>query len=95
LPKQRTEVLFHVGLILGELAEAISSALADRVATKMGNSQAPLMDVDQLAGYLGVPKGWIYDRTRLLDNPIPHLKVGKYLRFDLEEVMNWLRNRND
>ena len=50
-------------------------------------------DVTQLAWYLGVPKTWIYDRTRE-GGPerIPHLKLGKYLRFDpeSEEFRAWL-----
>lgn len=50
-------------------------------------------DVTQLAAHLGVPKGWIYDRTRL-DGPevIPHLKFGKYVRFDpaSDDFVNWL-----
>ncbi len=47
-----------------------------------------LMDVNELADFLRVPKSWIYERTRPgAKNPIPHKRVGKYLRFDLREVM--------
>lgn len=37
-----------------------------------------------LAGYLGVPVSWIYKRTRKKNAPelIPHIKLGKYVRFD-------------
>ena len=48
---------------------------------------------EDLANYLGVPVGWIYKRTRK-DGPetIPHLKLGKYLRFDPESLafQEWL-----
>ena len=48
---------------------------------------------EDLADYLGVPVGWIYKRTRK-DGPemIPHLKLGKYLRFDPESLafQEWL-----
>ena len=40
---------------------------------------------EDIAEYFGVPVGWIYKRTRK-DGPeiIPHIKRGKYLRFDPE-----------
>jgi len=73
--------------------EAIGNTILDRIAAMMGKYQAPLMDVDQLAAHLGVPKGWIYDRSRISEDHggIPHYKVGKYLRFNLAEVLNWLK----
>lgn len=38
---------------------------------------------EDLAEFLSVPVGWIYKRTRK-NGPeiIPHIKLGKYLRFD-------------
>ena len=52
-----------------------------------------LMNITELAGRLGVPKSWIYERTRC-NGPerIPHLKMGKYLRFDPESeaFKKWL-----
>jgi hypothetical protein len=42
-----------------------------------------------------VPEGAIvYDRTRQnFPDPIPHLKLGKYVRFDLAKVQDWLAER--
>ena len=42
-----------------------------------------LWGIDHLAEFLDVPKSWIYERTRI-GGPelIPHMKLGKYLRFD-------------
>jgi len=61
------------------------------------NSSAPnrLVDVNDLAQYLGVPTSWVYDRTSADPQRIPHFKIGKYLRFDVksEEFKTWL-NRN-
>lgn len=50
-----------------------------------------LLSPRETAELLGVPLTWIYDRTcsRSTD-PIPHHKLGKYVRFDLEEVKAWL-----
>ena len=54
------------------------------------------MDVAGLASYLGLEPSWIYDRTGPACNDrIPHFKMGKYLRFDVQsaEFNEWL-NRN-
>ena len=48
---------------------------------------------DQLAELLGVPRSWVYDRTRSSGpEPIPHIKLGKYVRFDpnSEAFQKWL-----
>ena len=53
-----------------------------------------LLTVDELAAELKVPKSWIYSRTRLNgDDQIPHIKCGKYCRFDFERVLDWLNEQ--
>ena len=55
-----------------------------------------LVDPDELSNRLRVPKSWIYAKTREIGpNTIPRIKVGKYLRFDVEEVMRWLKRTNN
>ncbi|HHT9119302.1 MAG TPA: helix-turn-helix domain-containing protein [Candidatus Hypogeohydataceae bacterium YC41] len=44
--------------------------------------------IEELAALLGVPKSWIYDRTRT--GIIPHLKIGKHTHFNAFEVKEWL-----
>jgi excisionase family DNA binding protein len=57
---------------------------------KDGNSKK-LWNIDKVAEHLDVPKGWIYQRTRdRSPSTIPFYKVGKYLRFDPDEVQAWL-----
>lgn len=57
-------------------------------------SQA-MLTVDELAYTLKVPKSWIYSRTREKSaDPIPHTRVGKYRRFNLDLVLNWLKERS-
>jgi hypothetical protein len=47
-----------------------------------------------LAARLKVPNSWVYGQTRLKDgNGIPHLRVGKYRRSRLDEVLGWLEGR--
>ncbi len=49
--------------------------------------------VSNLAEFLGVPKTCIYDRTRA-NGPelIPHVKLGKYIRFapESQAFQEWL-----
>ncbi|HXG66854.1 MAG TPA: hypothetical protein VNO70_17260, partial [Blastocatellia bacterium] len=49
-----------------------------------------------LADFLNVPVGWVYKRTRQ-NGPelIPHIKLGKYIRFDPEsrEFQSWLTGK--
>lgn len=45
--------------------------------------------IDEAAALIRVPKSWLYERTRL--NTVPHVKLGKYLRFDREEFLAWAR----
>ena len=56
----------------------------------------PLLSVSQLAEYLGVQKSWIYEQSRLKKhNGFPVLKCGKYLRFDRQQVVEWMGKNND
>jgi excisionase family DNA binding protein len=51
-----------------------------------------LMTVKEIAAQLKVPVSWVYQRTRRRGNErIPHLKLGKYLRFSASEVTTWLQ----
>jgi hypothetical protein len=53
-----------------------------------------LWTMDDLATYLGVPRGWVYARTQSEGpEPIPHLKLGKYCRFNPESpaFQSWLK----
>ncbi len=53
-----------------------------------------LLSADELAKALNVPKSWIYSRTRETgSNSIPKLMVGKYIRFRLPDVMDWLEQQ--
>ena len=47
-----------------------------------------LLTVQELAAWLKVPKSWVYDRTR--NGRIPCVKMGKYVRFNKEEIEEWL-----
>ncbi len=55
-----------------------------------------LLTVSEIARELRVPVSWIYGKSRERGPAaIPRIKVGKYLRFDLNQVMNWLKSKNE
>lgn len=50
-----------------------------------------LMTVAEIARVLHVPVSWVYERTRRRGKErMPHIKLGKYLRFELNAVREWL-----
>ena len=50
-----------------------------------------LLTVDEIAAALRVSPSWVYERVRKRGkDKIPHLKIGKYLRFRLNEVRIWV-----
>ena len=51
-----------------------------------------LLTANELAKFLKVPVSWIYQRTRLGSDAIPHIKLGKYLRFDAEKVLTFFKS---
>ena len=52
---------------------------------------ARLLTVEEVAELLQVPKSWVYERTRRRAlQQLPHLKLGKYLRFEESAVLEYL-----
>lgn len=50
-----------------------------------------LLNVAEVAEMLNVPVSWVYGRTRERGvQRIPHVKLGKYLRFDADAIRNWI-----
>lgn len=58
-------------------------------------SDAPhLLTVSEVAQLLQVPVSWVYARTRHRNNSrLPGYRLGKYWRFDRDEVLAWVQNQ--
>jgi len=55
-----------------------------------------LLTVDELAEKLKAPPSWIYSRTRQTGpDTIPMIRVGKYCRFRLDDVLAWLERKGE
>jgi excisionase family DNA binding protein len=47
-----------------------------------------LLDAKAVAERLGVPESWVRESARA--GAIPHVRLGRYVRFDLADVEAWL-----
>ena len=55
---------------------------------------SPWLTVSQLARVLSVPPSWIYARTyRGARDPLPYKRLGRWLRFDIDEIHAWVEER--
>lgn len=52
-----------------------------------------LVGPKELAEILQVPVSWIYQRTRLGPQALPFIRVGRYVRFDPQQVIAFLKER--
>ncbi len=57
-------------------------------------NRVELLTVEEVAQRFKVPKSWLYERTRP-NGPerIPHVKLGKYVRFEESVIREFLNNR--
>jgi excisionase family DNA binding protein len=70
--------------------EAFMAAIREAVrgeiqATGNGHKDSGLLTPEELAGKLKIPVSWVYEQSR--QNKIPTHRLGRYIRFDLEEVL--------
>jgi excisionase family DNA binding protein len=47
-----------------------------------------LQSAREIAELLAVPESWVRDQTRA--NAIPHVRLGRYRRYELDEVLAWV-----
>lgn len=62
----------------------------------MSDQSLNLLTVDELASALKVKPSWVYGETRKRGpGTMPRIRVGKYLRFSLDEVLTWIHKQNE
>ena len=73
--------------LLGQaLLDAIREAVKEAIRETSGNGHyRELLDADELAIKLKVPVSWVYEQSR--QGNIPTHRLGRYIRFDLQEVL--------
>jgi len=67
--------------------DALTTSATPQVSPEFG----VLLTVHEVAEILRVPASWVYERTRKRGlEQLPHLKIGKYVRFRLADVERYL-----
>ncbi len=57
----------------------------------MTQEDGELLTVDEVASLLKVPPSWVYERCRSgATHPLPHFKLGKYLRFRKSSLLAYM-----
>lgn len=67
-------------------------------ASVSGGEPIVILTPQQLAERLQVKPSWVYEQTRNRSgvrnpDPLPHIKMGLYLRFDWRDVLAWLERQ--
>lgn len=77
------------------MPSTLVSRLLTRAAHSLGRQDprgvsqtSPLVDANRAAEMLGVPPTWLLAQARA--GQIPHHRLGHYVRFDLDELIDWL-----
>ena len=53
-----------------------------------------ILTIDELASRLKTSRRWVYEKSRRrCQNPLPVIRIGRYLRFDWVSVSAWLRQQ--
>ena len=68
------------------------AALRPVISSGFHLQKKQLLTVGDLARWLNISKAWIYDHAGGRRQPVlPSVKLGKSLRFDEDNVNNWLK----
>jgi len=75
------------------LLEQIRAVVREEIAAAAPAGSKELLEPEQLAARLKVPVSWVYEQSR--QNQIPTHRIGRYIRFDLQEVIESQKNKLD
>ena len=77
------------------LLQANSENTAQHATASGTDHVDELLTVDEVAALLKVSRSWVYERTRARHaraaERLPHLKLGKYVRFDRRTLLAFLQ----
>ncbi len=71
-----------------------ASPTPDRSFRGRGGPNSPLLSPDELAALLGVPLPTIYRWRNRREGPAG-FKIGRHVRYSLDDVHEWLASRRD
>jgi excisionase family DNA binding protein len=67
------------------VTEFVKRIVENSIKDVIDKSSRKLLTPDELADRLKVPVTWVYEQSR--KGIIPTHKIGRYIRFDLQEVI--------
>ncbi len=50
-----------------------------------------LLTAQDVAELLAVPVGWVREHSR--NGHLPHIQLGRYVRYDRDDVLNWVQEQ--
>ena len=80
--------------LAGALAAIIKPIVQEAVKDAMnGHREIELLSPEELAERIKVPLSWVYEQSR--QGKIPTHRMGRYIRFDLREVIESQQKKSD
>jgi excisionase family DNA binding protein len=70
---------------------AIRRAVREELQSFRNETTGQLLTPEELAAKLSVPRSWVYENSR--QNKIPVHRIGRYIRFNLKEVLDSQKNK--
>jgi len=67
------------------MLDAFRQIVREEIAARAANGSQELLEPEELASRLKVPVSWVYEQSR--QGNIPTHRIGRYIRFDLAEVL--------
>jgi excisionase family DNA binding protein len=67
------------------LIDQIRAAIRDEIRVLLNTNPKELLTPEELARRLNLPVSWVYEQSR--QGNIPTHRIGKYIRFDFNEVV--------
>ena len=93
LPDLLAQLASRIGALKILEGALLSMVLNQHVANRRARSEKnELLTAPQLAKLWGVPESWVRDQARM--GNLPHVRLGHYMRFKLEEAEQFLAGRN-
>jgi len=87
------EMAGATSIVSGTQTHISDGDAATSAATGEKTDDTQLLSVQEVAKLLHVPVSWVYEHTRpRCANPLPHIKLGKYLRFLPSDITNYLED---
>jgi predicted DNA-binding transcriptional regulator AlpA len=74
--------------------KAVTESHDKTVTVESPIDPSQILNLDEVAARLKVSRRWVYEKSRRRClNPLPVIRIGRYLRFDWMSVSAWLRQQ--